>query len=460
MAYEWEEFIDYLDGTRGIRIEERDELWDALAFLLAECGGRWQLKAADMDAIRPRQLITDLTSIEDTEEIEDPILADLAKVLIEIEDTFTGTTGYDAFKAVRAAEGLDSDEKLAELITETGRLSGADDYHLWNLYKRVLTALTCCPTTEPAAEDDSVVASKTKQGLPEFGTPSTPPIRYLTEVNTTTSRQIGYPLTIYTVNAFGDLFRDTYLSYDASRTVTVTRVVDPDTGTISSSEVDTGPNTGTAGYQHQGDCETEDWTLLETYTYGPAKEGHTCEGSFTTVTGPGTTDYAVPDIDSFSSNSGTLSKEETCENGYGYGDVFPIGKYMISGSCVRSIPHTTDQLKTNTMAALPAFDGDWNDTPGSYYFLSTDELTFDFRASRRRWSLAGVSGLTVGHTYRLKYLIRFQPLPTGSPTDGAETYLEFTFTEGMTHTPYITIPAATANGINMAIWTGWECPSA
>jgi hypothetical protein len=46
--------------------------------------------------------------------------------------------------------------------------------------------------------------------------------------------------------------------------------------------------------------------------------------------------------------------------------------------------YTTAQLKTNTVAALPAYDGDWNDTAGSYADLTTDELTYSIRESRYR----------------------------------------------------------------------------
>ena len=66
MAYTWEKFTDYLDGTRKILTAERDELWDALAALLERCGGRWQLVSDDMTAIKATPLETDQTSVEDT----------------------------------------------------------------------------------------------------------------------------------------------------------------------------------------------------------------------------------------------------------------------------------------------------------------------------------------------------------------------------------------------------------
>ncbi len=147
MALTWLSFTDYLDGSRPILKAERDELWSNLDVLLASCGGRWRLKTADMDAIKAAGVITDLTSLEDPDDTTTTELGNLAKVLIDIEDVFHGTSGLDAFKAVRADEGLTSDAQLAEFVDATGRITQADTFHLWNLYRRVLDYLQCCITT-------------------------------------------------------------------------------------------------------------------------------------------------------------------------------------------------------------------------------------------------------------------------------------------------------------------------
>lgn len=46
--------------------------------------------------------------------------------------------------------------------------------------------------------------------------------------------------------------------------------------------------------------------------------------------------------------------------------------------------YTTTDLKSNTVAALPAYDDDWNDTAGSFANLSTNEASYSIRESRYR----------------------------------------------------------------------------
>lgn len=68
--------------------------------------------------------------------------------------------------------------------------------------------------------------------------------------------------------------------------------------------------------------------------------------------------------------------------------------------------YTTDDLITNTVAALPAFDDDWNDTAGSFANLSTDELSYAARKSRYR-HIFPVPKVGSGTCYRLEWVERF-----------------------------------------------------
>jgi hypothetical protein len=81
-----------------------------------------------------------------------------------------------------------------------------------------------------------------------------------------------------------------------------------------------------------------------------------------------------------------------------------------------SSEYTTAQLKTNTVAALPAYDDDWNDTPGSYANLSTDELTYSIRESRYRLRFK-IPKVGFGTCYFATWVERFTPEGGGTPTD-------------------------------------------
>ncbi len=93
------------------------------------------------------------------------------------------------------------------------------------------------------------------------------------------------------------------------------------------------------------------------------------------------------------------------------------------GSCTSEIVTTslsdeylTSALKTNTVAALPAYDDDWNDTAGSYANLSTDEITYSIRESRYRFRFK-IPKVGFGTCYKLTWIERFTPEAGGSPTD-------------------------------------------
>lgn len=103
-----------------------------------------------------------------------------------------------------------------------------------------------------------------------------------------------------------------------------------------------------------------------------------------------------------------------------------IGSNLLTPNCgtvvwfVLSNEYTTAQLKTNTVAALPAYDGDWNDTAGSFANLSTDELTYSIRESLYRF-LFKIPLVGSGLCYRLEWVERFIP-EAGVGIDSVEVF--------------------------------------
>lgn len=75
-------------------------------------------------------------------------------------------------------------------------------------------------------------------------------------------------------------------------------------------------------------------------------------------------------------------------------------------SITLSSEYTTADLKTNTVAALPAYDDDWNDTAGSFANLSTDELSYSIRESRYRFRFK-IPKVNTGKNLRASWVERF-----------------------------------------------------
>ncbi len=114
--------------------------------------------------------------------------------------------------------------------------------------------------------------------------------------------------------------------------------------------------------------------------------------------------------------------------------------------------YTTAILITRTEDALP---GDWpNSTAGSYRNLATNEVTFQLRESE--WRILLPSDLETGKSYRLYYTPVFTPI-SGSPTTGAETYLEISGDDAGEYTEWQSIAVPEANGTNSLVFTRWEC---
>lgn len=73
---------------------------------------------------------------------------------------------------------------------------------------------------------------------------------------------------------------------------------------------------------------------------------------------------------------------------------------------IYSNEYTTALLKTNTVAALPAYDDDWNDTAGSLANLSTDEISYNIRESRYRLRFK-IPKVKTGKNLRASWVERF-----------------------------------------------------
>ncbi|MFA6962454.1 MAG: hypothetical protein WC205_16990 [Opitutaceae bacterium] len=440
MAYEWTEFTDYLDGTRVIRKEERDELWEALAYILEYCGDLWQLKASDMTAIKASRFLTDLTSVEDPDDIADPVIGDLAKVLIDIEGTFTGTTGYDAFKAVRADEGIDSDAKLAEIIGGGGRVSPIEDYHLWNLYKRVLTALQCCPTTAPIIEYDSISKS---QGPWGWASP-TEAGRYFKEINYSGSFTVSFYNALETTapNCGSGSFLYGENTTTASGSATW---LEPNPASISNSVSQVcHSRERNSSYDEEGALVPGDWSDGDPYDVGSIPAVAVCGGG-----------------------GGSVTQGATYQSIAGVGGcVYVATKTSASSSGEVRNDFTNELTIDDVVAAVDdaiaaeGFDDDWNDTAGAYRNKDEDALSASARLARARFKLSSMPDgeLIVGHTYRLRYLIRTTPLSGGASTDGTETYVEFTFTSGMDVTSgYVSLAVPASNATVLVVFLGWLC---
>lgn len=68
--------------------------------------------------------------------------------------------------------------------------------------------------------------------------------------------------------------------------------------------------------------------------------------------------------------------------------------------------YTTALLKSNTVAALPAYDDDWDDTAGSFANTSTDETSYAARESRYRLRFK-IPKTNTGKNYRVSWVERF-----------------------------------------------------
>jgi len=283
----------------------------------------------------------------------------------------------------------------------------------------------CCPTTLPAWQYDSIGKSLTKIGWSEFADPSTPPKRYRNSVFTGS----------VTAAVHKGEFCETPGDYDY--TVTYTQ----------------------SGYSEFGGVNTANLHRSVTGSSSSSSDCTFISGNGATW-GTGTCQVGTPWFDTPTQTATQTTYTRSVSGCYPHGGASSIS--LQSGDLVATLAdeYTTDQLKADVHAAIDAegFDGDWNDTAGSYRNLPEDELSFSERRSKARLPLTGLGvALEDGKTYNAIYVIRFTP-SVGASTDGAEQTLAVNFSTGMTHSDPIDIEVPAANGTNTAVLLRWECP--
>ena len=167
----------------------------------------------------------------------------------------------------------------------------------------------------------------------------------------------------------------------------------------------------------------------------------------------------------------------------------PVTNQIRSGTAteVLSDEVTAAVLRTATIAALPAYDNDWDDTAGSYANLSSDELSLSIRESRYRLRFK-IPKTNTGLNYRAFWVERFiaeagvgitsvevrspgvyRPTvtlsapPAGGTQARAVAVMSSTGTvssirilnpgSGYTSAPTVTVQAATGGGTSSTGWT-------
>lgn len=135
----WTHFTSYLTGTRFITKDERDELYDNLAALLAgDCSyGGYSLNSTELTAVKGSGLLTDRARLDGP---SSSVTRDRIEALIS-----TASGVFANYSAARTAALSGESISSSDLTAILG--SGLDSYHLWNYYKRLIDGLQCCPVT-------------------------------------------------------------------------------------------------------------------------------------------------------------------------------------------------------------------------------------------------------------------------------------------------------------------------
>ena len=120
---------------------------------------------------------------------------------------------------------------------------------------------------------------------------------------------------------------------------------------------------------------------------------------------------AVASTYCFSVGSCNLVETSTTYTQTGTGTCLDIaggGSGKITGNYTEtlSVEYTTAQLKSDTLAALPAYPGTWSGTCSSLQDLSTDELTDTIRRVKFRFTFPNLTGY---QCWGFDYAFRFHP---------------------------------------------------
>jgi hypothetical protein len=308
----------------------------------------------------------------------------------------------------------------------------------------------CCTCPTPTIQWDSRSASKTKCGAIKPGEPNE---RYRKKSYCYVINGIFYvnewALDCDTTNTsecaekcFGGFFSDGgKLWKQRVRTITSTPIFEDTSASYSSVDTETyiptSPGCFTTVYKLES--ASASWSVGGAScvsTYDPVTE--TWSGTYTNPPAPPETIDFPCDVSGLVDLTETLTYEQEV--------VVPFGPDLYE------LPYTTDQLKDETLAALPAWDDDWNDTAGSYRNLTTDELTLSIRESKYRFRFK-IPKIGNGSCYKLEWVERFIPALTydsmGAVTGGGTSISSFTVVNGgsgYTSGATVTISAPTAYG--------------
>lgn len=280
-----------------------------------------------------------------------------------------------------------------------------------------------CPSA--SAICDSVSASKSKCGYTEYTSASSPPKYYLikTSVQNTSSTFTGSECSGTTHGSVSSSATD-IITYDSATCVSTCSA----SGSVSLSVDNPSPEADRSCSATRSVCGHTDWT-----DDAPTN----CGGGHSISTGS-TTDLFLFGETMMSSRCGgalngtaTESKTQTTHT-----------ITAANGTIVATLSdeYDTALLKSNVVAALPAFDGVYNNSCSATYNLSANETSFTLSRVKYKIKLnaaAPCDGVVV------QWFEHFQPSPSGSPTN---TLKSEAFSEGQIESGVYTIPDPTVNG--------------
>ncbi len=137
---------------------------------------------------------------------------------------------------------------------------------------------------------------------------------------------------------------------------------------------------------------------------------------------------------------------------------------------VLSNPYTEEILRSTAEAKLPAWDGDWNDTAGSYRSLSADGSTLAIRDARYEWRLPR-HRVGSGRCHGIRWVVRFTPADGGPVVDtphcaswSGDTPEDYDPDDVSTwavmpngEEPFFSLPPSAANGSTSIVEIEWSC---
>lgn len=426
----WTYFTSYLDGSRPITKAERNELLDNFKAAVDACSGGYGVDATLLAAIKASDVITDRMQVTGPSGLSGSLSAGIVFV-----PTWS-PAGADVLEQAALDEGLTATEynDLFDVSAYRNRKTEIDDYRIWNILKRAIDALSCCNDDAPTLVCRTASASKTKCGFDEFGTPSSPPKKYLTKAQSgglTDTFDAGGPDEVTYQNVWSGAISYSRPGCTATdtRQLAITSTYGANSENCTATNVVTGAN-GRADTATGSD-------LLGSFLWGTDCAGTArdplqgCEAE-TIVSTTGKT-YATASCTSFTGGS-------------------------VTGSTVTvtlSDEYTTTLLLADVDAALPAFSGSFAACSSTaLYDLSSDELTATKRAMEYKFTLPS---LYPGQCYRIEWIERFTPEGGGSAVDTPKTY---DWDGVATETPVFTInPPSTQGSVSIvSIVASCTCP--